>query len=229
MPSQLSGGQQQRVALARALATNPSVLLLDEPLSALDPFLRVRMRGELRRLQQDLKITFVHVTHSQQEALSVADHVVVMNAGHIEQSGTARAVYDTPDTSFVARFIGGHNIIQGHLRSRGEHGFEILAASGKVTGQQEAERAEADAASVALRSDMIRIDTSDSVNSVNSVTGTVRIIEYHGAVVRLALDVEGVEEFTVTLSESEYFAAPVQYGETIHASWNEQAVHLLRH
>jgi putative spermidine/putrescine transport system ATP-binding protein len=110
-PAQLSGGQQQRVALARALITEPQILLLDEPLSALDPFLRVRMRGELRRLQRELGITFVQVTHAQDEAMALADLVVVMNEGRIEQQGTPREVFNRPRTAFVARFIGGHNVI----------------------------------------------------------------------------------------------------------------------
>ncbi|MER2509971.1 ABC transporter ATP-binding protein [Amaricoccus sp.] len=111
MPAQLSGGQQQRVALARALITSPRVLLLDEPLSALDPFLRVRMRAELRKLQRELGITFVHVTHGQEEALGLADEIVLMNAGRIEQAGPAREVFNAPNTEFVARFMGGHNVI----------------------------------------------------------------------------------------------------------------------
>ncbi len=112
VPAQLSGGQQQRVALARALITHPQILLLDEPLSALDPFLRVRMRGELRRLQSGLGIPFIHVTHGQDEALALADLVVVMNKGRIEQAGNPRQVFEKPATEFVARFLGGHNVIE---------------------------------------------------------------------------------------------------------------------
>lgn len=111
LPAQLSGGQQQRIALARALITEPQVLLLDEPLSALDPFLRIRMRSELRQLQERLGIVFVHVTHGQDEAMALADLVVVMNAGRIEQKGSPREVFNAPRTEFVARFIGGHNVI----------------------------------------------------------------------------------------------------------------------
>ncbi len=112
LPSQLSGGQQQRVALARALLTEPSVLLLDEPLSALDPFLRIRMRLELKKLQRDLGISFIHVTHSQDEALALADEIIVMNGGIIEQAGAPKDVFNTPLTEFVARFIGGHNVLR---------------------------------------------------------------------------------------------------------------------
>ncbi|WP_299820066.1 ABC transporter ATP-binding protein [uncultured Roseibium sp.] len=112
LPDQLSGGQQQRVALARALITEPSVLLLDEPLSALDPFLRIKMRLELKRLQRELGISFIHVTHSQDEALALADDIIVMNGGKIEQAGSPRDVFNAPATEFVARFIGGHNVLQ---------------------------------------------------------------------------------------------------------------------
>lgn len=112
LPAQLSGGQQQRVALARALVTDPSILLLDEPLSALDPFLRVKVRAELKRFQRQLGISFIHVTHSQEEAMALADLIVVMSDGIIEQSGTPQEIFETPRTEFVARFIGGHNVIE---------------------------------------------------------------------------------------------------------------------
>ena len=119
LPPQLSGGQQQRVALARALITDPSILLLDEPLSALDPFLRIKVRAELKRFQRDLGISFIHVTHSQEEAMALADLIVVMNEGRIEQTGAPREIFNAPRTEFVARFIGGHNIItvDGQKRS----------------------------------------------------------------------------------------------------------------
>ena len=113
LPAQLSGGQQQRVALARALINRPKVLLLDEPLSALDPFLRIKVREELKRLQRDLAITFIHVTHSQDEAMALADLMVVMQDGQIRQAGTPRDVFERPQTAFVARFIGGHNVLTG--------------------------------------------------------------------------------------------------------------------
>jgi putative spermidine/putrescine transport system ATP-binding protein len=112
LPAQLSGGQQQRAALARALITKPDVLLLDEPLSALDPFLRIRMRSELKKLQRELGITFIHVTHGQDEALALADEIVVMNEAKIEQAGRTRAVFDAPKTAFVARFLGSHNVVK---------------------------------------------------------------------------------------------------------------------
>ncbi len=111
LPAQLSGGQQQRVALARALVSEPKVLLLDEPLSALDPFLRIKVREELKRLQRELGISFIHVTHSQDEAMALADMMVVMQDGHVRQAGDPREVFSNPATSFIARFIGGHNVL----------------------------------------------------------------------------------------------------------------------
>jgi putative spermidine/putrescine transport system ATP-binding protein len=114
-PNQLSGGQQQRVALARALITNPSILLLDEPLSALDPFLRIKMRSELKTLQKKLGISFIHVTHSQDEAMALADMIVVMNNGKIEQVGDPYEVFNKPKNEFIANFVGGHNVISKFL------------------------------------------------------------------------------------------------------------------
>src|SRR5215831_7796092 len=119
-PAEISGGQQQRVALARALAPKPDILLLDEPLSNLDANLRGDMRFEIRRLHQEFKYTSVYVTHDQMEAMTMADRIVVMNAGRIEQIGTPKEVYDAPNSAFVARFIGGSNVLKArHLGGRG--------------------------------------------------------------------------------------------------------------
>lgn len=137
LPDQLSGGQQQRVALARALITEPSVLLLDEPLSALDPFLRIRMRAELSRLQRELGMTFIHVTHSQDEAMALSDRVVLMNNSVIEQAGTPQEIFNAPQTSFVARFMGGHNIVEadGRAYALRTDRTRLAAEGGGVTAQ----------------------------------------------------------------------------------------------
>ena len=154
LPAQLSGGQQQRVALARALITEPRVLLLDEPLSALDPFLRVRMREELKRLQRELGITFIHVTHSQDEAMALADLMVVMDEGHIRQAGTPREMFERPASAFIARFIGGHNVLptprglvavradRCRIGSAGQRAASVRAGGrGRISGAGRAGRA----------------------------------------------------------------------------------------
>ena len=117
-PSQLSGGQQQRIAVARAIVNRPEVLLLDEPLGALDLKLRRQMQIELKRIQMEVGITFIHVTHDQEEAMTMADTIAVMNQGKIEQMGSATDLYESPKTAFVANFLGQCNLIKGKVQSR---------------------------------------------------------------------------------------------------------------
>ncbi|WP_322111242.1 ABC transporter ATP-binding protein [Tistlia consotensis] len=224
-PSQLSGGQQQRVALARALTTNPDVLLLDEPLSALDPFLRTRVRAELKRLQADLAITFVHVTHSQEEAMALADQVVVMNDGRIEQSGSAREVFNSPRTPFVARFIGGHNVLAGRVEScsggraavAGAGGSRLLVPAGGLAGGSEV--------FLAVRSDRIRLGEGEGDSNV--LEGRVAAIEYQGARVRVTLAC-AAEELLLDLDEAVFFAGPLAPGDWAKACWPVAETRLLQ-
>lgn len=130
--NQLSGGQKQRVALARAIITEPEILLLDEPLSALDAHLRIRMQGELRRLQQTLGISFIYVTHNQNEAFSMADRVVVLNKGRVEQVGTPEAIYHHPSSQFVARFVGMNNLLSGKVVAINGQYTEIASDHGPI-------------------------------------------------------------------------------------------------
>ena len=153
LPAQLSGGQQQRVALARALITDPQVLLLDEPLSALDPFLRIKMREELKALQTRLGISFIHVTHSQDEAMALADLVVVMNQGRIEQTAPPREVFNQPASAFVARFVGGHNVLPAAVARAqgGGEGEYVAIRADRLTLQPGTAPVDADVARAASR------------------------------------------------------------------------------
>ena len=232
MPAQLSGGQKQRIALARALITNPHVLLLDEPLSALDEFLRVQMRGELRRMQRDLGITFIHVTHTQQEAIALADLVVVMNQGHIEQAASARDVYVKPLTAYVARFMGGQNVLAGRVSAVADGMVTLdLPNCGRVEFPAGDPLPLTDSiVHISVRRDRIHLAKLISAGSdlrVNALTGQVRGIEYQGAWVKVMLEVAGSDDFIVNLPDSQFFADPVIAGDAVRAHWMASDVHLL--
>ncbi len=208
-PAELSGGQQQRVALARALIMQPQVLLLDEPLSALDPFLRGQMRAELRRWQQSLGLTFVHVTHSQEEAMALADLMVVMNQGRIEQSGSPREIFNHPATEFVARFMGGHNIL------------------------------DTPAGRAAVRIDRIQLhpghtppsDTpSGAPADLPSRAGQITDIEYQGSYVLVTLqpDGQGHEPLHISVPEATFMAQPLPRHSPALACWHHRDAHVLQ-
>ena len=228
-PSQLSGGQQQRIALARALITKPEVLLLDEPLSALDPFLRVRMREELRSLQRDLGITFVHVTHSQEEAMALSDLVVVMNEGKIEQMGNAQEIYNKPRSPFVARFIGGHNVISGNLRLS-SNGQAILDCGGGIEIKlPKTPSIHSSLSSISIRNDhisMFKIDEQRLIKG-SSFKGLVSSVEYIGSYVRIGVKQEVCDDFSVTCSEISFFNSPVEVGDALIFSWNTNDIQIL--
>ena len=201
-PAELSGGQQQRVALARALITEPRVLLLDEPLSALDPFLRIQMRAELRRWQKQLGLTFIHVTHSQEEAMALADTMVVMNHGLIEQVGSPHEVYNHPASEFVARFMGGHNVIDtpnGPIAVRNDH--------------------------------MLITPANEPTKGAGSVAAQITDVEYQGTYVLLGLELlqgaPGRKAVSVLLSEAPFLARPYAQGEQVTLSWHEADARVL--
>ncbi len=181
-PGQLSGGQQQRIALARALATSPSLLLLDEPLSALDAKVRERLRGEIRALQQRLKVTTVMVTHDQEEALSMSDRVVVMRNGAIEQIGTPQDVYERPATPFVADFLGKVSVLKGTSAGGGRYRVGTVELDLGIAGF-----AAGDPVRIYLRPEDRHIE-GDLSQMPNQLRGHVRHIEYLGTVCLASLD-----------------------------------------
>lgn len=178
-PAQLSGGQQQRVALARALATSPGLLLLDEPLSALDAKVRAHLRMEIKELQRRLAVTTIMVTHDQEEALTMADRIVVMNHGVIEQIGTPQEIYASPASQFVADFIGTMNFISARTASAGKcvlEDFEIAVdTSGWEAGQP---------VQLAIRPEDVQLGAKDALEDQSQAQGTIESLEYLGAFVR---------------------------------------------
>ncbi len=190
-PHQLSGGQQQRVALARALAISPEVLLLDEPLSALDAQVRLQLRNEIRRIQQQLQITTLFVTHDQEEALSISDRVVVMSQGQIDQSGTPEEIYLTPQTPFTASFIGAMNQIPGVCHPEGvlvDDSFENpVGSQGRVLRTQNHHLPVGAAVVVLVRPESIVITEPGSNGEVNQLAGLIAGRTFLGAVSRLSI------------------------------------------
>jgi putative spermidine/putrescine transport system ATP-binding protein len=181
-PYQLSGGQQQRVALARAIATKPQVLLLDEPLSALDAKIRVSLREEIKALQRELGITTVYVTHDQEEALSMSDRIVVMSEGRVEQIGTPFEIYNHPRTRFVASFVGTLNILTASVIDAGTgciaiDGQEVVAARGVAGAARGA------TLSVALRPEAVLLAGAGGMR--NKLDGTIEEVDFLGSVVRV--------------------------------------------
>jgi putative spermidine/putrescine transport system ATP-binding protein len=187
-PHQLSGGMQQRVALARALAIEPRVLLLDEPLSALDAKVRVQLREEIRRIQLELGITTLYVTHDQEEALSVSDHVAVMYGGRIEQMGSPAEMYSAPATPFVAEFIGTMNRFEGTVVDGGvEHGgttLQIEAARGRPRGER---------VLVLVRPETVEVGPANGGGGANTLVGDVVTQTFLGPVTRLKILGAGVD------------------------------------
>ena len=219
MPAQLSGGQQQRVALARALVTNPQVLLLDEPLSALDEFLRLRMRTELKRLQTELGITFVHVTHTQPEAIALADQVVIMDHGTVEQADEPRKIYDEPHSPYVARFMGGQNVLFGFVERKTGNDFVVADKAGNHFSLKTAANiGEKAAVAFAVRRDAIEL-RDVGTQGENCINGLIKSVEYQGTFVKLALKTHQQDEFLIYQSDSDYFARPRVAGEMVTATW----------
>jgi len=223
----LSGGQKQRVALARSLVTEPKLLLLDEPLSALDAHLVIRMQGVLTRLQRELGITFVYVTHSHSEAFAMADRVVIMSQGEIAQIGNPREIYRAPANRFVAEFVGRNNILRGKLESVDAGQVMLNTAIGRFEVPTGSSRPEpGTAASIVVAADMVRI-TRDPVEADNTVNATLISEEFVGSIVTLFLEATDGTEFKVQLQERALTDLDVHTGGQFNLSWATNDAHLL--
>ncbi len=219
-PTQLSGGQQQRVALARALVNRPRALLLDEPLGALDLRLRRQLQVELKKIQQDVGITFIHVTHDQEEAMSMADTIAVMNGGRIEQAGTAEELYEAPKTAFVANFLGTSNLIDAKLNGDGAvqtHDGATLHVPKERIGRA---GLTSDAVRVGVRPEKIWIGGAPR-DGANVLHGRVELSSFLGTVVQYVVRSRGGEELTV-ICQNDDGASRAQFaaGEEVALSWD---------
>jgi spermidine/putrescine transport system ATP-binding protein len=225
-PAQLSGGQRQRVALARAIVCEPKVLLLDEPLSALDAKLRTQMRVELKQLQKKLGITFIFVTHDQEEALTMSDRVAVINAGRVEQIGTVNEIYYKPATRFVASFIGESNIVEAEiLRAEGEFlhcrlegGLELDVRSPNPPAHPQI--------LLSLRPEKIRL-TRENPGGRNSFPGTIEMEIFKGAVDDLTISVQGGLQLGAVLTNDGQAESDLHEGERIFARIQPEDIHIV--
>ncbi|MBC8219512.1 MAG: ABC transporter ATP-binding protein [Proteobacteria bacterium] len=202
-PLELSGGQRQRVALARALAISPRLLLMDEPLSNLDAALRIKMRMEIRRIQQEHNISALYVTHDQEECFSISDRVAVMNEGLIEQLGTPEEIYSSPATSFVARFVGFENFIHGILENRGKKLWFAVEKGGISIPISESSIPDKSSVVLALRPDGLELRASESRKK--GIPGKVKVATYLGKGYRHLVETELGELIADT--KDEVFAA----------------------
>ena len=193
-PSQLSGGQKQRVALARAVVNEPQVLLLDEPLGALDLKLRRELQADLLALQRRLGITFIHVTHDQEEALALSDRIAVMNAGRIEQLGPGAELYERPHTRFVAQFLGACNLIEGTVEAviRGELTVKTGLGLLTVTSDNAPSAAPGSPLTLAIRPERIRLVGNDSTPAPNRIQAHVEQVVFSGAAMEYQLRAGGL-------------------------------------
>lgn len=225
---QLSGGERQRVALARALITEPAILLLDEPMSALDAHLVVRMQAELTQLQEQLGITFCYVTHNQSEALAMADRVVIMSEGRIRQVGTPREVYRAPANRFVAEFVGANNIILGLVRAVNDGWVVVDTPVGALRAPLPEGRAPSagKALNLVISADRISLATEAS-GDCNQLRGTLIGEEFVGAVVTVHLDIGGGNEFRVQTQQHEVDALDLSRGMSLVATWKVEHTFIL--
>ncbi|MEQ8393279.1 MAG: ABC transporter ATP-binding protein [Thalassospira sp.] len=211
VPSQLSGGQQQRIALARALAPAPKVLLLDEPLSALDLKLRKEMQVELKRLQTETGITFVFVTHDQEEALAMSDRIAVMQSGKILQVGAPREIYEHPTHRFVADFIGESNFLIGDLVDGPNGGRAISFGEGRMIDfTQEVASTKSTDVTVSIRPERLDIVGADA-QEANQLAGTVTSVTYFGTDTTYRVDLDGQAPVTVRMQNGD--GAIAQFGQ----------------
>jgi spermidine/putrescine transport system ATP-binding protein len=222
MPHQLSGGQQQRVALARALILKPPVLLLDEPLGALDAKIRKQLQIELKQLQRELGITFIYVTHDQEEAMTMSDTIGILNQGKIEQLGRPEEIYEKPKTEFVARFVGECNFLTGIISGLSQDLVDVQDGKGRafrVTNDVSTELSlgEADKVTLAVRPEDIRVG-AEATQCVNQLTGRVKETLYTGVVLRVVIEVEG-ESFIVDAHKGASFRP----SDVIRIGWDPSA------
>ncbi len=225
LPSKLSGGQQQRVALARALVLNPAVLLLDEPLGALDAKLRKRLQVELKALQEEVGITFVYVTHDQEEALTMSDRIAVMSQGRVEQVGTPTEIYEEPATAYVADFLGVSNLMEAVASGAGEGGCRVaLGEFSLVAGKGNADTA--GPSKVTIRPERVDLEPQGTTGA-NRIPGMVERVVYVGSVLHIYVNLAPGTRIQVWTQNDAGAQAPFVSGQAVVAYLPQDALRVL--
>ena len=225
---QLSGGQRQRVALARALITEPEILLLDEPLSALDAHLKIRMQSELTRLHRELGITFFYVTHSQSEAFALADRVIIMNDGKVVQVGAPKEIYRAPRNRFVAGFVGTNNIIEGTVVRRSGDVVDVDTPVGEIraVASSSGDVREGQVVDLVISADRVMVN-QDREDGHNQLSASLISEEFVGSVVTLYLQVEGADEFRAQIQQRDLAGLDLSDNGRLNVSWAPEDVSIL--
>ncbi len=229
-PAQLSGGQQQRVALARALVNHPRVLLLDEPLGALDLKLRKQMQLELKRIQEEVGITFLYVTHDQEEAMVMSDRLAVMNGGHVEQVATPEEAYDHPATEFVAGFLGASNLLPGRIADRRDGLVRVeLDRGGAIFAVEREALEDAPLVQVGVRPEKLRLEAKrgDAPPRTNTLDGRVALVTYVGVSHQYSVELAGGGELTVYAQNAGAGALPRE-GDEVRVLWAPEHTFIVR-
>jgi spermidine/putrescine transport system ATP-binding protein len=218
-PTQLSGGQQQRIALARAIVNKPALLLLDEPLGALDLKLRRQMQIELKWIQKEVGLTFVHVTHDQEEAMTMADTIAVMNEGQIEQMGSPADLYDNPETAFVANFLGQSNLIKGTITGNDGDSLVVDLYGQKISVPKNRSHAVDNSMYAGIRPEKFRISLLDTPVSGNVLTGgRIEDVSYIGVSTQYQVEMPWGQELMV-FEQNDDGVAPFNKGDAVNISW----------
>jgi spermidine/putrescine transport system ATP-binding protein len=229
-PAQLSGGQQQRIALARALVNHPRVLLLDEPLGALDLKLRKQMQLELKRIQHEVGITFLYVTHDQEEAMVMSNRLAVMNNGHVEQVATPEEAYDRPATEFVAGFLGASNLLPGRIGEQSDGLVRVdLDRGGSVLAAAHDTSHDAGFVQIGVRPEKLSLAgmRGDVPPRMNALDGRVTLVTYIGVSHQYAVELTGGGELTVYAQNSGGAALP-QGGDAVRVLWEPEHTFIVR-
>ncbi len=218
-PTQLSGGQQQRIALARAIVNKPALLLLDEPLGALDLKLRRQIQIELKWIQKEVGLTFVHVTHDQEEAMTMADTIAVMNEGQIEQMGSPADLYDNPETAFVANFLGQSNLIKGTITGNDGDSLVVDLYGQKISVPKSRSHAVDNSMYAGIRPEKFRISLLDTPVSGNVLTGgRIEDVSYIGVSTQYQVEMPWGQELMV-FEQNDDGVAPFNKGDAVNISW----------